>query len=168
MLFVITGNGKGKTTGALGMTVRALGQNLRCAVLQFIKTNPHACGEYATFNRLGVAWENYGCGFTWQQESMGPTKEECEKGWASFMEKVSGGNYDFILLDEFTYVLEYKLLDENMVLDVLRRYKDRVHVVITGRNASDRLVELADTVSVLEEVKHHYMKGISAVKGIEF
>lgn len=169
MLIVITGDGKGKTTSSLGMVIRAKGQNLRCAVMQFIKTNASATGEFNTFDKLGVEWENWGEGFTWQQYSMEPTRQDCLKGWDSFKQKVESGNYDFVVLDEFTYVLQFGLLDETMVLDYLKQIKDKIHVVITGRGADEKLVELADTVSEVKEIKHHYRtNGGLAVKGIEF
>lgn len=169
MLLVITGDGKGKTTSSLGMVIRAKGQGLRCAVMQFIKTNPEATGEYKAFSQLGIDWENWGEGFTWQQYSMEPTKKDCLKGWESFKQKVESGAYDFVVLDEFTYVLQFQLLDETMVLDYLSQIKDKIHVVITGRGATDKLKELADTVSEVNEIKHHFRtNGGLAVKGIEF
>lgn len=169
MLLVITGDGKGKTTSSLGMVIRAKGQGLRCAVMQFIKNNPSATGEYKSFSQLGIDWENWGEGFTWQQYSMEPTKQDCLKGWESFKQKAESGNYDFIVMDEFTYVLQFGLLDEQTVLDYLKQAKEKVHIVITGRGASEKLTELADTVSEVKEIKHHYRtNGGFAVKGIEF
>ncbi|MBQ4280966.1 MAG: cob(I)yrinic acid a,c-diamide adenosyltransferase, partial [Spirochaetales bacterium] len=115
MLFVITGNGKGKTTSSLGMVSRALGQGLRCAVIQFLKSNPRALGEYRTFTKLGVPWESWGQGFLWDQKTLEPTAELCRQGWESFKTKASGGDFDLIVLDEFTYVLSFGLLDKKEV-----------------------------------------------------
>ena len=172
MLFVITGNGKGKTTSALGMVCRAQGQGLRCAVIQFLKSNPKALGEYRTFSGLGVDWESWGQGFLWDQKDLAPTAELCRKGWDSFRTKASSCNFDLIVLDEFTYVLSFGLLDKNEVLDFLKakvREEGFPHVVITGRNAVPELIEIADTVSEINEIKHHFRSnGGKTVKGIEF
>ena len=172
MLFVITGNGKGKTTSALGMVCRARGQGLRCAVIQFLKSNPKALGEYRTFSDLGVDWEAWGQGFLWDQKDLAPTAELCHKGWDSFRTKASSGNFDLIVLDEFTYVLSFGLLDKNEVLNFLKskiREDGFPHVVITGRNAAPELIEIADTVSEINEIKHHFRSnGGKTVKGIEF
>lgn len=168
MLFVVTGNGKGKTTSALGMLSRALGHGKRCAVLQFIKSDPSSCGEYSTFSKLGVLWENYGEGFTWQQVNLDETCSLCVKGWQRFKELALSKEYDFIVLDEFTYVLEEGFLDKNEVLSFLK--SDALcDVVITGRRAQAELVELASTVSEINEVKHHYnTNGHKTVAGIDF
>ena len=172
MLFVITGNGKGKTTSSLGMVVRAMGQGIKCSVLQFLKANPKALGEYRTLNSLGVEWESWGQGFLWDQKDLGPTKELCARGWESFRTKAESGQYGLIVLDEFTYVLTYGLLDSEMVISYLSSHvntKGFPHVVITGRGAEKELSELADTVSEVNEIKHHFRKnGGKTIRGIEF
>ena len=172
MLFVITGNGKGKTTSSLGMVSRALGQGLRCAVIQFLKSNPRALGEYRTFTKLGVPWESWGQGFLWDQKTLEPTAELCRQGWESFKTKASGGDFDLIVLDEFTYVLSFGLLDKKDVLSYLSQnvHKDGFpHVVITGRNADNQIIEMADTVSEINEIRHHFRSnGGKTVRGIEF
>lgn len=172
MLFVITGNGKGKTTSSLGMVARAMGQGNKCSVLQFLKTNPKALGEYRTFTSLGVEWESWGQGFLWNLDDLGPTSELCRQGWESFKRKAESGDYGMILLDEFTYVLSFKLLDVDEVLSYLSSHvhKDGFpHVIISGRNALPELVEIADTVSEVNEIKHHFRSnGGKTVRGIEF
>jgi len=172
MLFVITGNGKGKTTASLGMIARAEGQGIKCAVLQFLKTNPKALGEYRTFSKMGVQWESWGQGFLWDRKDMGPTSELCRKGWESFVSKAESGTYGLIVMDEFTYPLTFGLLDLQTVVSYLKDHvgKDGFpHVVITGRNAPKELVDMADTVSEVNEIKHHFRtNGGKTVKGIEF
>ncbi|MGX8682130.1 MAG: cob(I)yrinic acid a,c-diamide adenosyltransferase, partial [Spirochaetales bacterium] len=171
-LFVLTGNGKGKTTGSLGMVVRAAGQGIKCSVLQFIKAAPEELGEYRTFRKLGIEWENYGCGFLWNQKDFGPTEELCKKGWESFRQKAESKDYGLIVLDEFTYVLSRGLLDCDMVVSYLSSHiteEGFPHVVITGRDAPSSLVEIADTVSRIDEVKHHFRaNGGKTIRGIEF
>ena len=172
MVFVITGDGKGKTTSSMGMLIRALGNGLKCSVFQFIKKDCANTGEYHVFNNLGVDWKSFGEGFTWAQESLEPTRVKCLEGWNEFTEKTQSKIYQMMILDEFTYVLENAFLDKNTVLDFLKKNykgKDDVHVVITGRRACKELVDLADTVSEIQEVKHHFnTNGNKAVKGIEF
>ena len=172
MLFVITGNGKGKTTSSLGMVVRAMGQGIHCSVLQFLKANPKALGEYRTLSSMGVEWESWGNGFLWDQKDLGPTSKLCAEGWESFVQKAESGQYGLIVLDEFTYVLAYGLLDKAMVISYLSTHIGKEgfpHVVITGRGAPQGLVDIADTVSEVNEIKHHYREnGGKTVKGIEF
>ena len=172
MLFVITGNGKGKTTGSLGMVTRALGQGLRCAVIQFLKSNPSALGEYRTFTGLGVSWEAWGRGFLWDQKDLEPTRKVCREGWDSFVTKACSGTYGLIVLDEFTYALSYGLLDKDEVLAFLESHihsEGFPHVVVTGREAPKELVAMADTVSEVNEIRHHFRSnGGRTVRGIEF
>ncbi len=172
MLFVITGNGKGKTTSSLGMVARAMGQGLKCSVLQFLKANPKALGEYRTFAKLGLEWESWGQGFLWDQTDLEPTAKLCAKGWESFKAKAESGTYGLIVLDEFTYVLNYGLLEPEMVISYISSHigtEGFPHVVITGRGAPKELVDIADTVSEINEIKHHYRKnGGKTVRGIEF
>lgn len=172
MIFVITGNGKGKTTSALGMVSRALGHGKKCAVVQFLKHNPKECGEYSTYTKLGVEWFNFGCGFTWQQESLEPTKKLCEEGWNKVRELVAQNRYYLIVLDEFTYVLENEFLNTDDVISFLKRNNhnaDLNNIVITGRRANSELIDVADTVSEINEIKHHFNEnGNKTVKALDF
>jgi cob(I)alamin adenosyltransferase len=154
------------------MVVRAMGQGMKCSVLQFIKANPDALGEYRTLSSVGVDWESWGLGFMWKQKDPGPTAALCARGWDSFVRKAESAEYGLIVLDEFTYVLNYGLLDSDMVLGYLSSHVGKTgfpHVVITGREAPEALVDLADTVSRIEDVKHHFRSnGGETVRGIEF
>lgn len=156
MLFVITGDGKGKTTSALGMVVRAIGHGKRCAVLQFIKATPENYGEYSVLTEKGVDWYNFGCGFTWQQDNLEETAKLCRNGWEKFKRLFDSENYYLIVLDELTYAVEEKFVSEDDILTFLKGNSSKTHVVITGRRASDRLKEEADTVSEIKEIKHHF------------
>lgn len=173
MLVVITGNGKGKTTSALGMTVRALGHDNKCAVLQFIKSEPQNCGEYIFLSKNGVEWKNFGCGFTWQQSSLEETDVLCRKGWKEFKNMVKTGKYYLIVLDEFTYAIEEKAVDKEEMLSFLKGNNiigsEKTHVVVTGRNACKEIIEIADTVSEIKEVKHHFnSNGNKCLCGLEY
>ncbi len=172
IIMSITGNGKGKTTAALGCCVRALGHDKKVAVIQFIKHDVENYGEYKCLSKLGCTWRSFGEGFTWKQETLGPTKEKCNNGWSFFKECIEKGEYDLIVLDELTYTFQYDLLDEDEVLTYLKEKKKDPNfpmIVITGRGASDELIDASDTVSRIENVKHHYRTlGQSASEMIEY
>ncbi len=170
VICVYTGNGKGKTSAGLGMIFRAVGHGHTCGVVQFIKHNPESWGEYKTAKRLGVAWENFGCGFTWEQKEQDASIAEAKAGWDLAREWILSGVYQLVLLDELSYVLSYGWIDP---LEVVRWFDDHrdvlPNIVITGRNMPEVVVEYADTVSEIQEIKHHYVsRGIPAQKGIEF
>jgi cob(I)alamin adenosyltransferase len=172
LIVLYTGNGKGKTTAALGLVMRALGHDGRCAVIQFIKMDSLDTGEKREALRLGVAWRNFGEGFTWNNPDPGPTVLACQNGWDQAKEWITSGMFDLVVLDEFTYALTEHYLPQNDVLDWLLTHKndhDFPHIVITGRNAPVRLVEIADLVSEVVEVKHPWsVSGVKAQKMIEF
>ncbi len=164
MIFVITGNGKGKTTSSVGMVVRALGNNLKCAVFQFIKQNPLNTGEFRILSSLGVDWKNYGMGFVRNEDDIKAVSALCIKGWHDFLSVAD--RYDFVVLDEFTYVLNMGILKTEEVVSALNNLK--AHIVITGRDADRLLMDAADTVSEVVEIKHHFGKVKKSIKGIEY
>jgi cob(I)alamin adenosyltransferase len=175
LLMVYTGNGKGKTSAAMGQMMRALGHGGKCAVAQFIKGDPEKLdlGEWRCATQtLGVTWRNFGVGFTWAQDSLEPTAAECRKGWEQVKRWISTGVFDMIILDEFTYALSMGLVDPDEVLMWIADHKGKSgfpHLVITGRNAPERLVKLADMVSEVVEVKHHMtVQGKKAAPMVEF
>lgn len=167
MLFIITGNGKGKTTSAMGMITRALGHGLRCAVIQFIKSKPETSGEYQTMVKLGVLWENYGAGFIWEQKNLQQTEQLCLQGWERAKVLCSSGDYDLVVLDEFTYAVNLNFPSVVSVSDFFKSSK-KCNIVITGRDAPQELIDIADNVSEIREIKHHYYKDHSSICGIEF
>jgi cob(I)alamin adenosyltransferase len=167
LVIVNTGNGKGKTTAALGLLFRALGRDFRVVMLQFIKSRTHLYGEHAMARKLGVEIIPLGDGFTWESKNIEFDKQLAAEGWAQCRERIESGLYDVVILDELTYLLNYHWLDVNEVLDVLRRRDPDMHVVITGRDAPAALVEYADLVSEIRDIKHPFKKGIRAQSGIE-
>jgi cob(I)alamin adenosyltransferase len=169
LVIVNTGNGKGKSTAAFGLLLRAWGRGLRVCVVQFIKAETGKWGEIKAAQKLGIDWFTTGDGFTWTSKDMDETVARAIAGWEIAKEKITSGNYDVIVLDEFTYAMHFNWLDTNQVIDWLKVNKpEDLHLVITGRNAPAELIEYADLVTEMLEVKHPYQKGIQAQPGVEF
>jgi cob(I)alamin adenosyltransferase len=169
LLAVFTGEGKGKTTAALGMAMRAAGHGLRVLVLQFIKGS-WAYGELTAFEKVGeVRIKTLGTGFTWKKESLDEDRELAKVGWEEAVDEIRRGYYQMIVLDELNYVLSYGLLPVSEVVEALRDRRGAVHVVATGRNAPQELIDAADLVTEMRLVKHPFRdRGLKAQKGIEF
>lgn len=154
ILITITGNGKGKTTSALGNIARTLGHNGQVAILQFIKSKPDRLGEYKFFSNKNVLWENFGTGFCWTKEEFQNNKTIFENGWKRFKELYESNKYDLIILDEFTYLLINEVFDNKKIYEYLEK-KQKSNLIITGRYATDELIKISDTVSEIVEIKHH-------------
>lgn len=170
-IIVLTGEGKGKTTAALGMAMRAVGHGYRVAFLQFIKGTWNY-GELEAAKRLKpeLELELLGKGFV-HVDPLNPDPRDLEvtrKAWEVSKEKILSGDYFMVVLDEINYVLSYGLLPVAEILEVLRKRPHHVHVVLTGRDAPPELIELADLVTEMKEVKHPYRQGIISRKGIEY
>jgi cob(I)alamin adenosyltransferase len=169
LVIVYTGNGKGKTTAALGLILRAWGRGFRACVIQFIKAETGSWGEVKAARKLGLEWHKMGDGFTWTSQDMDESIAKARHGWELAKEKIASGEYELILLDEFTYLLHYNWLDAAEVVDWLKVNKPAgLHLVITGRYAPDELLAYADLVTEMTEIKHPFEKGIKAQAGIEF
>ena len=167
LLLVLTGNGKGKSSSAFGMVARSLGHGLKVGVCQFIKARTDT-GEEAFFSSHPKCdWHVLGDGFTWDTQDRTQDIATSEKGWDIAKSMLSDPSYDLVVLDELTYLLSYKYLDSDDVLDDIQNKPAAQHVVVTGRAAIDELVEMADTVSDIEDVKHAYRDGIQAQNGID-
>lgn len=169
LLIVHTGAGKGKTTAALGMAFRALGQGLRVGVVQFIK-GAIPTGEAALATKLAPALEMYtlGDGFTWDTQDREKDMASARKAWDRALALLRDESFHLVILDELNVVLRHGYLPLDEVLDALKTRRPTLHVVVTGRNARDELVELADLVTEMKLVKHPYRAGVKAQKGIEF
>ena len=169
LVIVNTGDGKGKTTAALGMVLRAWGRGFRICVVQFIKAETGRWGEIKAAEKLGIEWHSTGDGFTWTSRDMDETVARARHGWEIAQEKIASDQYDLIVLDEFTYTLHYGWLDSAETLAWLKMHKpERLHLVITGRSAPEALVDYADLVTEMNVIKHPYEQGIQAQPGIEF
>ena len=167
LLLVLTGNGKGKSSSAFGMVARSLGHGMKVGVCQFIKARTDT-GEEAFFSsHENCDWHVLGDGFTWDTQDRSQDIATSEKGWEVAQAMLNDPSYDLIVLDELTYLLSYNYLDSDDVLDDIQNKPLAQHVVVTGRAAIDELVEMADTVSEIEDIKHAYRAGIQAQKGID-
>lgn len=169
LVIINTGHGKGKTTAALGQAVRAAGQGLKVCIIQFIKGQGKT-GEALAFASAfpgQVELHLTGTGFTWQQE-MEAVKAAALAGWQLAGEKIVSDAYDLIVLDELTYLIGLGIVSEEEVLGLFRKRPKRLHLVITGRDASPGLIEYADLVTEMRAIKHPFQAGIKAQKGIEF
>lgn len=169
LLIVFTGDGKGKTTAGLGMALRAAGHGMKVLILQFIK-GAWSYGELEALKHIPeVTIEAMGSGFTWKKENLDEDRELARAGWEKAANAMRLGDYDLIVLDELNYVLSYGLLPLESVMETLGRRPPDLHVVVTGRNAPAKLMEMADLVTEMRQIKHPYHdQGIKAQKGIEF
>ena len=162
LVIVNTGKGKGKTTAAMGLLLRAWGQGLRVCMLQFIKARTANWGEEKAARKMGMEMIPLGGGFTWLSDNIEHDKALAREGWEICRQKMLSGNFDLVVLDELTYVLKYGWLSWEDVRDTLDQRPAGMHVVVTGRYAPP------DLVSEIIEVKHPYHTGVKAQKGIEF
>ena len=172
LLIVYTGPGKGKTTCALGTAFRAVGQGLRVLMVQFIKGSWHY-GELDAAKLLGDdKFEIRPMGRGFVKIGGAETDPEdirlAEECWESGRAAIYSGKYDLVVLDEINYAITYGMLDPARVVETLKRKPERVHVILTGRNAHPTIIELADTVTEMKQVKHAYEKGVMAQRGIEY
>ncbi len=168
LVIVHTGDGKGKSTAAFGILLRAAGRDMRVGVWQFIKDTDGWYGEHIAAERLGVDITPLGDGFTWLSENIDEDRALAEQGWAVCRDALRSGEFDVLIFDELTYPLRFGWLDTEEVLAEIRSRPAGTHVVITGRDAPDALIEMADLVTEMKLVKHPYgEQGIGAQPGIE-
>ncbi|MCT6823477.1 cob(I)yrinic acid a,c-diamide adenosyltransferase [Bartonella apis] len=169
LLIVHTGKGKGKTTAAFGMVFRALGQNMKVGVVQFVK-GLRQTGERTALEKFGdqVRVYAHGEGFTWETQDREKDIAEARKAWDIAKDMILDDTTDMVLCDELNIVLRYDYLPLEEVLGVLSKRPFMKHVIITGRNARNELIEAADLVTEMELVKHPFRSGIKGQKGIEF
>ena len=170
LVIVNTGNGKGKTTAALGVLFRAWGRDMRVGGIQFFKHANANFGEIRAARKLGIELAPMGDGFTWTSRDLDETQAKAVHGWEVAKQKIASGDYDILLLDEFTYLLRYGWLDTQEVVAWLRANKPpMLHLIITGRDAPPELVEFADLVTEMALIKHPFEEqGIKAQPGIDF
>jgi cob(I)alamin adenosyltransferase len=172
LVVVITGNGKGKTTAALGIALRACGHNLKTSMIQFMKGDIYA-GEWDGIKKMNCHVELIptGKGFCGIQGNPYPYKEHRKNAQEAIelaLRKMESGQFDILILDEINNALSLQLVDLDQVLEIIRRKPPLIHLVLTGRDAHPRVIDLADTVSEIKEIKHAYQKGIEPQPGIDY
>jgi cob(I)alamin adenosyltransferase len=169
LVLVNTGEGKGKTTASLGVILRMLGRKKRVALVQFLKHEGGQWGEIRALAALGLDAVKTGDGWTWTSKDLDESQAKALHGWEIAKEKISSGDYDLLVLDEFSYLLTYGWLDTMEVLNWLEENKpEELNLIITGRDAPQALIDYADTVTSMTKIKHAFDAGIPARAGIEF
>jgi len=169
LLIVHTGKGKGKSTAAFGLMLRALGRGFRCGVVQFGK-GAWQSGERGAIETFGtqIEWHTLGEGFTWETQDRARDIAAAERAWAAAQKMMADPSIRFIVLDELNITLRYDHLDAATVIAALKARRADQHIVVTGRNARPELIEAADLVTEMTPVKHHFAAGVKAQEGIEF
>lgn len=171
-ILVLTGNGKGKTTSALGMAIRTIGWGGKVCILQFFKSSDYECGERIFFEKLGIEIYPLGIGFSWQKTEE-EQREVLKNAWEKTLLKLSE-NYDMVILDEIINVFSQKniktddIFTANELSEIIKKYSYNKDIILTGRSCPKILIETADTVTEMENIKHGYEKGVNACKGIEY
>jgi cob(I)alamin adenosyltransferase len=168
VVVVNTGDGKGKSSAAFGVLMRAVARDWKVAVVQFLKSGDWHVGEEDVAKRLGVDWWAIGEGFTWDSEDLTRDEAVARAAWDHAKSVIEGGAHRLVLLDEITYVMNWGWIAEDDVVTTIRNRPDRVSIVATGRDAPAALVDVADTVTEMRKVKHAYDAGIVAKKGIDY
>ncbi len=168
LVVVNTGDGKGKSTAAFGIMIRAVARGWKVAVVQFLKSGDWKVGEEAIGRRLGVDWWALGDGFTWESSELTESEAIAREAWAFAADRIRSGDYDVVILDEITYPMNWGWISTEEVVDVIRHRPATVNVVLTGRDAPAELIDVADTVTEMVKVKHPYDEGVMSRRGIDF
>ena len=168
MVVINTGNGKGKTTAALGVLFRAWGRGLKVVMFQFIKQTTSNYGENRAARKLGIEMIPMGGGFTWLSKDIEKDKALAREGWERCKQALSSSDYELVVLDEITYPVTYGWLPVEEVIEALKQRPPQQHVILTGRQAHEQLVEYADLVTEMQEIKHPFNLGIKAQPGLDF
>ena len=166
---VLTGDGKGKTTSALGHMVRALGHGKKVCVIQFIKGGwPTGEEKFITGLDTNIELHIKGRGFTWKSDDLSKDIAIAKEAWELAKTIIAKNEHDLIILDELTYLIHYGMVDETEILDTISARAKNVHIIVTGRYASENMIEVADLVTEMKVIKHPYQKGIKAQAGFDF
>ena len=168
LVLVNTGDGKGKSSAAFGVVMRSVARDWRVAVVQFIKSGTWQTGEEKVARRLGVNWWTLGEGFSWDSEDLDEDRATAVEAWRHARSLLEADDHRLVVLDEVTYPVNWGWLDINEVVTAIRDRSPKVNVVVTGRNAPEQLVAVADTVTEMRNVKHAYEAGLRALKGVDY
>jgi cob(I)alamin adenosyltransferase len=168
LLVVNTGDGKGKSSSAFGVMVRAVARGWNVAVAQFVKSGDWRVGEEKIGRQLGVQWHALGDGFTWDSNDLHHDRSLAQEGWGTAAEIIRAGQHQLVVLDELTYLINWGWIDGDQVVATLVARPPHVSVVVTGRDAPAALIDIADTVTEMRNVKHAYDSGVAAKRGIDY
>jgi cob(I)alamin adenosyltransferase len=168
IVLVNTGDGKGKSSAAFGVVMRALARDWRVAVVQFLKSGSWNTGEEKLGRQLGVEWFAIGEGFTWDSEDLTQDQAVAQEAWRQAKSLIESNEYRLVVLDEITYPMNWDWISTDEVVATIRDRPAKVNVVATGRDAPTALVDVADTVTEMRSIKHAYEQGIAAKKGIDY
>lgn len=168
LVLVNTGDGKGKSSAAFGVMLRAVAMEWNVAVVQFIKSADWKVGEEKIGRQLGVDWHAFGDGFTWDSDNLDNDKAHAAAGWGVARDLIMAGDHKLVILDELTYLNVWGWLPVAEVVDAINSRPDHVNLVITGRDAPAEVIAAADTVTEMTEIKHAYQAGIRAKRGIDY
>ena len=168
LVLVATGDGKGKTTAAMGTVLRALARGWKVCVVQFVKSGRWRSGEVQMLRNLGADWHTMGDGFTWEVDDLEHSAALARAAWEVAQEAIGSQRYEVVVLDEITYPINWGWIDGLAVARSIAARPAMVHIFITGRDAPEEICALADTVTEMRKVKHAYDAGIRAARGIDF
>ncbi len=168
LVLVNTGHGKGKSSAAFGVMLRALSRDWKVAVVQFIKSGDWKVGEEKMGRQLGVDWHALGAGFTWDSENLAHDIDLAQQAWAQAAALIAAGEHRLVILDELTYLCTWGWLAVEDVVAAITARPEHVSVIVTGRDAPQEIIDIADTVTEMKSIKHAYEAGITAKKGIDY
>jgi cob(I)alamin adenosyltransferase len=169
LILVHTGDGKGKSSSAFGVVLRAVARDWRVCVVQFLKSGKwHVGEEKVATERLGVDWYAIGEGFTWESDDLTEDQAVAATAWRHARSIIEAGEHRLVVLDEITYPMNWDWISTSEVLEVLKHRPEQVNVVLTGRDAPQALIDIADTVTEMRKIKHAYDSGVLAKKGIDY
>jgi cob(I)alamin adenosyltransferase len=168
VVVVNTGHGKGKTTAAMGTLIRAVARGWKVCVIQFIKSGRWRAGEEEVARQLGVDWWTIGDGFTWDSEDLDRSEAISRAAWEAARDRISSGAHDVVVLDEITYPMNWGWISSEEVAAAIRARPRHVNVIATGRDAPPELLDVADTVTEMVNIRHAYDQGVRARRGIDY
>lgn len=168
LVLINTGDGKGKSTAAFGTAMRAVARDWKVVVVQFLKSGDWSVGEEKIGRQIGIEWWALGDGFTWDSDDMDESHAIAREAWASAKEKIESGQYDLVVLDEVTYPINWGWVDVIDVVLSIESRPEKVNIILTGRDAPEELVEIADTVTEMTKIKHAFDRGVMARRGIDY
>jgi cob(I)alamin adenosyltransferase len=168
LVLVNTGDGKGKSTAAFGTALRALARGWRVAVIQFLKSGEWSVGEEKVARQMGIDWWTLGDGFTWDSADMDQSRAMASEAWRHAREVIGSGEYQLVILDEVTYPINWGWIPIDEVVSTIEGRPEQVSLILTGRDAPDEVIDIADTVTEMVKVKHAYDRGVAARRGIDY